>query len=104
MRSLLSDTENVHNLDTTLRIIRMKKVIATLIAGLFASAAFAQTPAPAATVTTTTTTAAAAHDTKAHAAPVKHTKAKHVKAKHTKAAAHHTVAKTKTVTTVEAAK
>jgi hypothetical protein len=100
MRSLLSATANVHSLNITLRIIRMKKVIATLIAGLFASAAFAQTPA---TVTTTTTTAGATHEAKAHAAPAKHTKAKHVKTKHTKAKAH-PVAKTKTVTTVETAK
>lgn len=31
--------------------LKMKKVVATMIAGLFASAAFAQTPAPAAPAT-----------------------------------------------------
>ncbi|HEX9171055.1 MAG TPA: hypothetical protein VF861_00170 [Telluria sp.] len=76
----------------------MKKVIATLIAGLFASAAFAQTPAPAATDTTVTTTKTEVkHATKAH------THAKHTKAKHTKAKAHHITSKVvKTETTVVA--
>jgi hypothetical protein len=47
-RFLLSSTASALP-DKQLRNIAMKKVIATLIAGLFASAAFAQTPATPAT-------------------------------------------------------
>jgi hypothetical protein len=70
----------------------MKKTIATLIAGLFATAAFAQTPAPAAPATTTAAPATSA----AAKADVKEAKvsAKHAKAKHSKAKTKHHVAKT----------
>jgi hypothetical protein len=44
----------------------MKRTIATLIAGLFATAAFAQTPAPASTTTTTATPTAVKADAKAN--------------------------------------
>jgi hypothetical protein len=43
----------------------MKRTIATLIAGLFATAAFAQTPAPAKTTTTAATPSAVKTDAKA---------------------------------------
>jgi hypothetical protein len=64
----------------------MKRIIATVIAGLFASAAFAQTPAPAPTTTPDSATppavakAEAAHDKldvkagKKHVGKVKHKK------------------------------
>jgi hypothetical protein len=61
----------------------MKKIVATLIAGLFATAAFAQTPAPAAGQTTTPDSAtspavaqAAAQHEKQAAKPAKHAKSK----------------------------
>ena len=84
----------------------MKKTIATLIAGLFATAAFAQTPAPAAPATTTAapaTTAAVKADVKEAKADAKEAKADakeakvsatHAKAKHSKAKTRHHVAKT----------
>jgi len=64
----------------------MKRTVATLIAGLFATAAFAQAPAPAQTTTPDSATppavakAAAEHDKKDAKAGMKHVKdAKHQK-------------------------
>jgi hypothetical protein len=70
----------------------MKRTVATLIAALFATAAFAQTPAPAstATATTTTTPAAAKADVKEAKADAKAAKAD---AKQQKTARHHPMVK-----------
>jgi hypothetical protein len=73
----------------------MKKIIATLIAGLFATAAFAQTPAPVTPAAPAAVKADAKVDAKAEAkTEVKEAKTttKHVKAKKKHAAKDTTVA------------
>jgi hypothetical protein len=89
----------------------MKKTIATLIAGLFATAAFAQTPAPAAPATTTAapaTSAAVKADVKEAKADAKEAKADandaKMSAKHAKAKTRHAKAKHKRAAKTEAAK
>lgn len=68
----------------------MKNIIATLIAGLFATAAFAQTPAPAAPASTTATPAVAKADAKTSVKESKvEGKADVKEAKHEKKVAHH---------------
>jgi len=62
-----SDTQTTCTLPITLRTITVKKTIAILIAGLFATAAFAQSPTTAATTATPTAVKTEAKQTKVDA-------------------------------------